>query len=66
MENKKIPEDINYDEIHGLSTEGRQKLRNPPDLHRSSFPYIGVSPADISILLVYIEQYHKVLAARGS
>lgn len=67
MENKKIPEDINYDEIHGLSTEGRQKLTKirPISIGQAS-RISGVSPADISILLVYIEQYHKVLAARGS
>ena len=67
MENKKIPEDINYDEIHGLSTEGRQKLKKirPISIGQAS-RISGVSPADISILLVYIEQYHKVLAARGS
>ncbi len=67
MENKKIPEDIDYDEIHGLSTEGRQKLTKirPISIGQAS-RISGVSPADISILLVYIEQYHKVLAARGS
>ncbi|GFR38174.1 tRNA uridine 5-carboxymethylaminomethyl modification enzyme MnmG [Insulibacter thermoxylanivorax] len=67
MENKRIPEDINYDEIHGLSTEGRQKLAKirPISIGQAS-RISGVSPADISILLVYIEQYHKVLAARGS
>jgi len=67
MESKKIPDDIVYEEIHGLSTEARQKLAKIRPLSIGQASRIsGVSPADISILLVYIEQYHKVLAARGS
>jgi tRNA uridine 5-carboxymethylaminomethyl modification enzyme len=67
MENKKIPDDIDYETIHGLSTEGRQKLSKirPISIGQAS-RISGVSPADISILLVYLEQYHKVVAMRGS
>lgn len=67
MENKKLPEDIDYHEIHGLSMEARQKLSQirPISIGQAS-RISGVSPADISILLIYIEQYHKVVAARGS
>lgn len=67
MENKKIPDDIDYEQIHGLSTEGKQKLMNirPMSIGQAS-RISGVSPSDISILAVYLEQYHKVVAARGS
>ncbi|MBM7648141.1 tRNA uridine 5-carboxymethylaminomethyl modification enzyme [Bacillus ectoiniformans] len=57
MENKKIPEDINYDAINGLATEARQKLKEVRPLSIAQASRIsGVNPADISILLVYIEQ----------
>ncbi|WP_374718678.1 tRNA uridine-5-carboxymethylaminomethyl(34) synthesis enzyme MnmG [Parageobacillus toebii] len=57
MENKKIPEDIDYDAIHGLATEARQKLKQVRPLSIAQASRIsGVNPADISILLVYLEQ----------
>ncbi|MBA2874336.1 tRNA uridine-5-carboxymethylaminomethyl(34) synthesis enzyme MnmG [Thermaerobacillus caldiproteolyticus] len=57
MENKKIPEDIDYDAIHGLATEARQKLKQVRPLSVAQASRIsGVNPADISILLVYLEQ----------
>ncbi|MGG4041230.1 tRNA uridine-5-carboxymethylaminomethyl(34) synthesis enzyme MnmG [Bacillus smithii] len=57
MENKKIPEDIDYDAINGLATEARQKLKKVRPLSIAQASRIsGVNPADISILLVYIEQ----------
>lgn len=57
MENKKIPENIDYDAIHGLATEARQKLKNIRPLSVAQASRIsGVNPADVSILLVYIEQ----------
>ncbi|MGK9044793.1 tRNA uridine-5-carboxymethylaminomethyl(34) synthesis enzyme MnmG [Mammaliicoccus vitulinus] len=57
MEDKKIPENIDYDAINSLATEARQKLKevNPLDIAQAS-RISGVNPADISILLVYIEQ----------
>lgn len=57
MEDKKIPENIDYDAISGLATEARQKLKNVHPLSIAQASRIsGVNPADISILLVYIEQ----------
>ena len=57
MEDKKIPENIDYDAISGLATEARQKLKNVRPLSIAQASRIsGVNPADISILLVYIEQ----------
>ncbi|OQP06774.1 tRNA uridine-5-carboxymethylaminomethyl(34) synthesis enzyme MnmG [Geobacillus sp. 46C-IIa] len=57
MENKKIPEDIDYDAIQGLATEARQKLKQVRPLSIAQASRIsGVNPADISILLVYLEQ----------
>lgn len=57
MEDKKIPEDIDYDEIDSLATEARQKLKQVRPLSIAQASRIsGVNPADISILLVYIEQ----------
>ncbi|WP_318506469.1 tRNA uridine-5-carboxymethylaminomethyl(34) synthesis enzyme MnmG [Bacillus sp. T3] len=57
MEDKKIPEQIDYDKINGLATEARQKLKQVQPLSIAQASRIsGVNPADISILLVYIEQ----------
>jgi len=57
MEDKKIPENIDYDAISGLATEARQKLKKIQPLSIGQASRIsGVNPADISILLVYIEQ----------
>lgn len=56
MEERKLPDDIDYDRIGGLSTEARQKLKKhrPESLGQAS-RISGVSPADISVLLVYLE-----------
>ena len=57
MENKKIPEDIDYDAIDSLATEARQKLKKVRPLSVAQASRIsGVNPADVSILLVYLEQ----------
>ncbi|KMJ60439.1 tRNA uridine 5-carboxymethylaminomethyl modification protein [Bacillus sp. LL01] len=57
MENKKIPENIDYDDIHGLANEARQKLKEVCPLSVAQASRIsGVNPADVSILLVYLEQ----------
>ncbi|MGG3469138.1 tRNA uridine-5-carboxymethylaminomethyl(34) synthesis enzyme MnmG [Neobacillus pocheonensis] len=57
MENKKIPDNIDYDAITGLATEARQKLKQIKPLSLAQASRIsGVNPADISILLVYLEQ----------
>ncbi|WP_341777053.1 tRNA uridine-5-carboxymethylaminomethyl(34) synthesis enzyme MnmG [Listeria monocytogenes] len=57
MEYKKIPENIDYDAISGLATEALEKLKKIEPLSIAQASRIsGVNPADISILLVYIEQ----------
>ncbi len=60
LENKKIPEWISYEDVHGLSTEAKQKLTKlkPSSVGQAS-RISGVSPADISILLVYMEQKRR-------
>jgi tRNA uridine 5-carboxymethylaminomethyl modification enzyme len=57
MEDKKIPDKIDYDAISGLATEARQKLKLVRPLSIAQATRIsGVNPADVSILLIYIEQ----------
>ena len=60
LETKILPEDISYEEIKGISLEGRQKLDKfkPYSIGQAS-RISGVSPADISVLLVYLEQKKK-------
>ncbi len=66
MEKKAIPADIIYDEVYGIATEARQKLAKIRPLTIGQASRIsGVTPADISILLVHLKQYNKVVAARG-
>ena len=63
MEKKKIPSEINYDDIESLRLEARQKLKalKPVSVGQAS-RISGVSPADISVLVVYLEQwkYHHL------
>lgn len=56
LENKKIPENINYDEIQSLRLEAKQKLNQirPASIGQAS-RISGVSPADVSVLLVYLK-----------
>ncbi|MBS4175196.1 tRNA uridine-5-carboxymethylaminomethyl(34) synthesis enzyme MnmG [Bacillus sp. FJAT-49736] len=57
LEDKKIPENIDYDDINGIATEARQKLNKIRPISIAQASRIsGVNPSDISILLVYIEQ----------
>jgi tRNA uridine 5-carboxymethylaminomethyl modification enzyme len=58
MEHKRLPEDLDYDQVPSLRTEARQKLKQirPVSVGQAS-RISGVSPADISVLLVYLE--HK-------
>ena len=62
MEKKKIPEGFDYDEVPSLRLEARQKLKtyNPTSIGQAS-RISGVSPADVSVLVVYMEQmkYHN-------
>jgi tRNA uridine 5-carboxymethylaminomethyl modification enzyme len=64
MEKKKIPENINYEAIHGLANEAKTNLSKvrPISLGQAS-RVPGVTPADLSILLVYLEHYNRVTAA---
>ncbi len=67
MEKKRIPLDIVYNEIQGIAKEAKQKLSLVRPLSIGQASRIGgVTPADISILLVYLEHYNRVTAARGS
>ena len=55
LESRRIPEDIDYDEIPSLRTEARQKLKEIRPLSIGQASRIsGVSPADISVMLVYL------------
>jgi tRNA uridine 5-carboxymethylaminomethyl modification enzyme len=57
LEKRKLGKDINYLEIDGLRLEARQKLNEiKPDSIGQASRITGVSPADISVLLVYMEQ----------
>ena len=60
METRKIPASLNYDDVSSLRLEARQKLKEfrPENVGQAS-RISGVSPADISVLLVYLEQYRK-------
>ena len=60
MENKRLPEDINYGDISGLRLEAKAKLEQvrPDNIGRAA-RISGVSPADISVLLVYLEKIRR-------
>ncbi len=60
LEKKMIPSDIDYDEIPSLRLEARQKLKQflPVSIGQAS-RISGVSPADVSVLLVYLEHYDR-------
>ncbi|MBN2544835.1 MAG: tRNA uridine-5-carboxymethylaminomethyl(34) synthesis enzyme MnmG [Spirochaetes bacterium] len=57
VEGQKIPDSINYDEIFGLSTEGKEKLKKvlPATLGQAS-RISGVSPSDISIISIFLHK----------
>ena len=60
LEKKKLPEDIDYSTIEGLRIEARQKLNDIKPLSIGQASRIsGVSPADISVLLIYLEQMRR-------
>lgn len=60
LERKLIPKEINYDDVPSLRLEARQKLKKflPVSIGQAS-RLSGVSPADISVLLVYLERYNR-------
>ncbi len=60
MESKALSPDINYEDIKGLSLEARQKLNNIKPLSIGQASRIsGVSPADINVLLIYLQMKKK-------
>jgi len=60
LEGRKLDKNINYDEIKGLRLEARQKLNKiKPESVGQASRISGVSPADISVLLVYLEQKRR-------
>ncbi len=60
MEKKKLPEDMNYDDVGSLRLEARQKLKQFRPINVGQASRIsGVSPSDISVLLVYLEHRLK-------
>ena len=60
LENKLIPEDINYEDIPNIASEARQKLSEiRPTSLGQAFCISGVNPADISILMVYLRKNGK-------
>lgn len=67
MEKKKIPVNIDYSLVHGLASEAKQKLSQIRPLSIGQASRIsGVTPADISILLVHLEHYNRVTAAAAA
>ena len=60
LESKKIPSDINYEDVKSLRLEAIQKLSDiRPKSVGQAARISGVSPSDISVLTVYLEQYHR-------
>ncbi|MCR5337937.1 MAG: tRNA uridine-5-carboxymethylaminomethyl(34) synthesis enzyme MnmG, partial [Lachnospiraceae bacterium] len=60
LENKVIPAKLDYDDVGSLRLEARQKLKamRPENIGQAS-RISGVSPADISVLLIYLESYYR-------
>ena len=60
LEKKLLPNDINYSDLKGLRIEARQKLdKIKPESVGQASRISGVSPADVSVLLIYLEQMKK-------
>ncbi len=60
LEDKKLPSDIDYDKIEGLRIEARQKLGDMRPISVGQASRIsGVSPADINVLLIYLEKLRR-------
>ncbi|MBR3909230.1 MAG: tRNA uridine-5-carboxymethylaminomethyl(34) synthesis enzyme MnmG, partial [Clostridia bacterium] len=57
LENKLIPQDINYDDVYGLRLEAIEKLNKirPTNIGQAS-RISGVSPADVSVLIIYLSK----------
>ncbi len=60
MENRKLPQDIDYDKVAGLRIEARQKLQKiRPDNFGQASRISGVSPADVAALMVFVENQKR-------
>ena len=56
LEEKRLPADIDYDAVVGLRLEAREKLKKiRPENFGQAGRISGVSPADISVLMIYVE-----------
>jgi len=67
MEQKKLPEDIDYELINSLSNEAKTNLKKIRPLSIGQASRIGgVTPADISVILIHLEHYNRVTAKRSS
>ena len=60
LESRKLPQDMDYSQIRGLRIEAQQKLNGirPASVGQAS-RIAGVTPADISVLLIFMEQYRR-------
>ncbi len=57
LDNKIIPDDINYDKIRNLASEAKQKLKQiKPTSIGQALRISGVNPTDISLLMVYLKK----------
>jgi len=62
LEQKRIPESVNYEDVYGLRKEARQKLnRIRPQTIGQAARVSGVSPADVSVLLVWLKRFGHTL-----
>ena len=61
LENKLIPDSINYEDVYGLRLEAVEKLNRirPKNIGQAS-RISGVSPADVSVLLIYLERLNSI------
>ena len=66
LENKKIPAELDYEDVPNLRDEAREKLQlvKPMSLGQAG-RISGVSPADVSVLMIYLEQRQRLEAGRA-
>lgn len=61
LENKRLPQNLDYETVAGISLEARQKLNKfKPDNIGQASRISGISPADVSVLLIFLEQYNRL------
>jgi tRNA uridine 5-carboxymethylaminomethyl modification enzyme len=66
-EHIRLAEDIDYTQVHGLSSEARQKLMlHRPETIGQASRISGITPATVSILLVYIKRKHKKVLGQNN